>query len=101
MKTIELLFFLIMISALVLLSWAIYIMRTDGLACLQDPLVYGVKQIEEHGSDPLMCSCSFTTGPSQTLQVTSKGKQIINPTNTNSVFSKFNFSKIEFGNISS
>lgn len=100
MKKIEVLFFLIMFLTIGMLGYAIHLMRNEGVACLQDPLVYGVQQIQKHTSDPLSCSCSFTMGQSQTLIITAQGKQILSP-ELPSNWEEFNFSGIRLGNISS
>lgn len=49
--------FVIMIATA---GYAIYIMRTRGPACLANPLIYGVKEVESVNNAKFSCSCRIS-----------------------------------------
>lgn len=61
------------ISLVILLLATFLEMRTEGTECLINPLVYGVKQVEESNDAYFICSCSISKPNSPTILLDNKG----------------------------
>lgn len=51
-------------------------LRDERTMCLKEPLVYGVKQIQENSEYPFICECSLLGKRSNKLIVTKDGQRI-------------------------
>lgn len=64
--------FLLLLFLIIGLGWVIFELRTEGTACMQDPIVYGVKELEKANRDTVSCIC--TRGSGSGIIVTANNK---------------------------
>ena len=92
--------FLALIGAVViLLVYAITLIRSEGAICLENPTVYGVQKLGEANGADVTCTCTANRPNSATVLITKDG---ITPLETNIKqdldYEEFNLSGIEFVN---
>ena len=71
MEAKDIVLLVLIISAIAIMGYAVYEIQTDGAKCLSNPLVYGVKQLEETNKVTASCACSTLEPNSAVLRVTS------------------------------
>ena len=73
-RTTDVILFVLFLSAIVLVVVDMYRLKSATAECVKNPLVYGVKQLEEVNNAEAQCSCSLMGRKNyQPITVTSKG----------------------------
>jgi hypothetical protein len=71
--------FLLIVAIVILLYILIFKINSEGVQCTSDPLVFGVRKLQEANIYPIQCSCSLLSDyPSQTLHIDSTGQRYEN-----------------------
>lgn len=81
MKLINFILFILMVAATVLLIYNAYIIKSNGMDCLNSPLIFGYKQLEKlNPNSNILCSCTkYTNQSSIVLEFNATGKKIYIP----------------------
>jgi len=66
----------ILLFILIVVGGLIAIVLTQGSKCMQSPLVYGVKKMQESNDVPFTCTCSLQAPISPVITVTAEGLEI-------------------------
>lgn len=90
-KTVKDITVFVILAICLLFAFQIYrFTKTESFVCVKDPLVYGVKQIEEINHVSASCVCSVDKPNYSPLLVTSQNKTFL----TSGSYEEVNFSQI-------